>query len=464
MPRISLRLPRISSVAVIALTMFTVSYWLLARYVQGIDLVAAPPLWWIQFVRNFPLLDSISPLVLFVAGLFAPSVLVHFVPVIAAIWTAHLIITGLLKILYDLPDSATAFRLFSRLRSNSGPTVTLNRLEFARQQQDDPLLRVGGPGYILVAAGDIVVTERNGRFERVLGSGKHKLERFETAHAVLDLREQVRFAEKVALTTREGLTLHTSLHVTFRLRRRDQRPGRLHQFTWDEAAVRRAARAVTVTDLEVQRWDDIPLGVAIGQLRNQISELHMDALIDPDHVFQEEPVARVQRLVKAKTRQIVRDLAGVELIELQIGALQFDEKVQKALTNWWETFGEKSSLLEENPQRAPDAETMARKRARETMIRHLGEALAYLHNKDKVTNTAPFAPALPSPQFHGVLSALLPVLQQVAGGLNMGELLSGMPLEGETVADETLVGLVEQIQQQIGRSATNESQEPGAQP
>lgn len=403
----------------LAFLLFALVYWWVARAIQSAGLAAVMPAAWVQLLRAFPLLDLLTPVVVLVWALISPLVLRHFIPLAVGAWLGRSVVLNLMRALYELPSRADAASLLGRLRSGVGPTVALDRLRFAEQRKEE-LLRVGGPGVILVSAGDVVVTERNGRFERVLGSGRQTLKLFETIHDVLDLREQTRFEESITLVTREGLSVRTAVHLVFRLRRRDQRASRIHLFTYDEAAVRRAAYSAVVTDLGVQRWDDIPLQVAIGELSGLVAELRLDQLIDPAGVYRSEPLSHLQRTLEGRVRQIVRDKAGVELLSLRLGALQFDEAVHKTLTAYWEARGEKSEPLDENPQQAPERAQLARKRARQKMIDNLAAALAYLQEKDKTiglaqgaAGAAAIAPATGSAGSDLAMLRLVDLLQQL---------------------------------------------------
>ncbi len=67
------------------------------------------------------------------------------------------------------------------------------------------LLQSGGTWSVRNPAGQVAVTEHNGRFYRILDAGTHALDSFEYVHTVLDLRPQQRNNPEVRLQSREGI-------------------------------------------------------------------------------------------------------------------------------------------------------------------------------------------------------------------------------------------------------------------
>ncbi len=69
----------------------------------------------------------------------------------------------------------------------------------------NPILRIGGPGYLLVQPGNVVLLEDYSGDLRVLGAGMHFIYQAETIKEMLVLEEQKALVEKMAATTRDGI-------------------------------------------------------------------------------------------------------------------------------------------------------------------------------------------------------------------------------------------------------------------
>ncbi len=80
-----------------------------------------------------------------------------------------------------------------------------------------PLVRIGGPGTLVVHESCLVLLERGGVFVRLIGPGEHRLRPFERPALVLDLRPQIR-RRQVNAWTQDGLPVQARLELGARLR------------------------------------------------------------------------------------------------------------------------------------------------------------------------------------------------------------------------------------------------------
>lgn len=295
---------RLATIIVVAIGGFC--YWLIARAVQGVNFRLSPSPTIDRLLDNLPLLE---PILIFFE-IFSPYVLRHFIPVGFGIICAWLIAIQLVQKLYALPSFSDANRMLNRLVTNSGGTIAIDRQRFAEQLVDVELLRTGGPGHVLLSESDVAVTEINGRYERVIGSGKQRLRRFERMVALLDLREQERTRDGVTLMTKEGLELKTNLHINFHIQRRPDPTEPRNNYSYDDDSVRKAAYNVTVGDGGIMRWDNQPMRVVVAQLRRIVSSKRLDELIDPKYVFEAAPHPEIRIMVEQDARDILRGKIG----------------------------------------------------------------------------------------------------------------------------------------------------------
>jgi hypothetical protein len=121
--------------------------------------------------------------------------------------------------LHDL-DFADAQELVMRLLFGLFPFPPKRPILMVRAGQAAPdgpevMHKVGGPGHLSVASGNVVVTSRLGILHRVLIPGFHDLDPFERVWDVVDLRPQRRTIT-VEFMTRDGVPASTVVNVVCR--------------------------------------------------------------------------------------------------------------------------------------------------------------------------------------------------------------------------------------------------------
>lgn len=163
---------------------WAVVYWIFALALERIDLT-----------QTYTLLAALPGIIGNIIELVHPRVLRHFIPVFVGWWFAYMAVVKTVQILYDLPDEEAARHFFKRLRldrrlQEKPLLVPADRLTDARLQI--PMLRIGGPGLVIIRPGEVAVTELQGLIFRTLPAGVHRLGRFEYIQAVLSLQAESR--------------------------------------------------------------------------------------------------------------------------------------------------------------------------------------------------------------------------------------------------------------------------------
>lgn len=276
--------------------------------------------------------------------------------------------------------------------SSGAPGLVLQRERLQELRREQALLRVGGPGTIVVPNSDVVVTEYNGHFCRVLGPGAQTLMPFEYVRSMLDLRPQDREGD-VTGVTQDGVELTCHMAVTFRLsnddryfsaedelsqnpRQEAQRPTRDRPYPYGEKAVRAAAYAETVDATgRVSTWTSLPLVVATGQLRRELAEYRLDALFDPE-ARDRPPHPDLLTQVREKTRSALR-ARGIELIALRMGSLRPPDSVTSQNLSGWRSYWEKEQRKRQIEGRAQAVSTIedARTEAEVDMLHAIVEVI-----------------------------------------------------------------------------------------
>ncbi|HEX6384092.1 MAG TPA: SPFH domain-containing protein [Anaerolineae bacterium] len=345
-------------------------YWLLVRYLERIDLAVPLASWW-QARLPFPL----PPAIVFLAELFHPRVLRHFIPVIVGWWLAYEAAVSLVRMLYDLPDRPTAQRFLSRQSSGASPggPIALNGQTLAADREESVLLHLGGPGLVAVKNGNVAVTELNGRFCRVLGPGVHNLGRLEYVRAVLDLHQQQRSAEDVSAITKDGIDVKIPLTVTFRLNA-GEASSKAQPYPYDEDTVRRAAYTETIKDDgTLTTWDQVPLGRARGILAGIIAKYRLDEILFPGT---REPYHAIRQELERKLRTALADM-GIELTGVHVGRLELPEPAFQQYVDYWKAHLESQIrlTLADGTASAVEEIEIARAEAEVTMIQAIIEGV-----------------------------------------------------------------------------------------
>ncbi|MFZ1400783.1 MAG: SPFH domain-containing protein, partial [Candidatus Promineifilaceae bacterium] len=268
--------------------------------------------------------------------------------VIAGAYFAYDAAVILVKMLYDLPDRDDARQFLSRLLASGASTaaaaeVTPDSLASARH--DSVLLRVGGPGRVQVPTGHVMVTELNGRFLRILPAGKHRLERYEYIHAVLDLQPQQRLVDEFAAFSRDGLELRVGLGIVYRIKMGSQIATRENPYPYDETAVRTAAYAQTVLDDKgtVSTWEDTPINLAKGTLAAILAGFRLDEIMSPERPG-EEPYRTIRNELLRQLR-LKLDGLGIDLQGVAIHRIDLPDGVTAQYIEYWKSHWESQMLL-----------------------------------------------------------------------------------------------------------------------
>lgn len=359
--------------SLLPLVMFLL-YWVFARSLERVDWQPVLSTWWQNTLPLLPLPN----VVVAVFELFHPRVLRHLIIPVLGWYLAYNAAVSLVQTLYDLPDKESARSLLSRLQTRGTSQVkplVVSSKTLAEAREKSELLRVGGPGRIAVTAGDVAVTELNGRFHRILGPGTHILERLEYVRAILDLRQQERTAADVPLVTRDGIEVSADVTVTFRLEMGEDLPGKSNPYPFDEEAVRLAAYNETVlADGSVSTWDNAPLNNVKTNLTKIVANYRLDELL---HTRQnDDPFQAIRNELVYQVRPFLIN-QGIELLSLHVSRLNLPDPVDAQYIQYWQTHWETQIRLQQADGEAMALEEIeiARAEAEMTMIQAIVEGV-----------------------------------------------------------------------------------------
>ncbi|MBE2220493.1 MAG: SPFH domain-containing protein [Anaerolineae bacterium] len=312
-----------------------VMYWTFIHFIEHIDMMVTLNASW---HGRFPNARDLPHWLVTLVELLHPRVLRHFIPLITGWVIAYFAAVSLVRVLYDLPDNEFARRFLGRLitgQAAGDKPVMVSSRTLAAQRPEHVLLRVGGPGQLMVASGEVAVTEINGRYYRILPAGNNNLRPFEYVHSILSLRTQERQVTAVTLVTKDAIELTADFTITFHIDRGGTLPTRAQPYPFSPEAVERAAYAqINYGDQLTFNWLDIPVNTASGLLRAVVSKYTLDDLLYPRGNAR-EPHYIVTQELERKVRNSIDD-SGIELESIRIGRLELPEKAKEQYIKHWQ--------------------------------------------------------------------------------------------------------------------------------
>jgi regulator of protease activity HflC (stomatin/prohibitin superfamily) len=231
---------------------------------------------------------------------------------------------------------------------------------------NQPLIRLGGPGLLVIYNDSAVVTEQNGRLKRILGPGYHRLEPYERVWEVVDLRPQ-HWVYPVSALTRDGIPISCDADVTFKIDDREggirKEPTGKQPYPFTEEAVLKAATATWIREEEredqVMKWTGrVMISMAEGALRSILAQYRLDRLVAPDepsgpHETREEIRERLRSALEESAPEVGAMILNVDIgrIDIKVDLAEEDEAAAEVLSDqvlqqWIQTWQAEMNRLD----------------------------------------------------------------------------------------------------------------------
>lgn len=296
---------------------------------------------------RLPIFQLLPPWLVDFTGIFLPRVLRHFIPLVLGWLLAYEVAANLVYHLYNLPDRAKARGFLRRLRDPrraGGATIAISPQDLESKRLTSSRLRVGGPGRISIPAGHAAVTEINGRFYRVIGSGSHALDRFELVHSLYDLRPQDRTDPEVDLHSKEGLAFVTAVSVTFRIYAAELTASAQQPYPYDaETVCKLAYNQTNLPGGHIGSWEDTALAAVKAALVASVSSFSLNELLQ-DQQTEIGAHLTIRNNVEREARMRLQD-QGIELIRVRIGGFRFPDDITDLHIQYWRTYWDNQARL-----------------------------------------------------------------------------------------------------------------------
>lgn len=251
------------------------AYWLGLAFFADFPRVLPEP--WLEGIV-FPL-NVVADLI---TSFFAPSVLLHLIPVAAALWLGQRLAAHYLTDLFELESPSIASNyLRASLFGLGYDTLNVAQGDSKLLDRRSPLLRIGGPGYLRVHLGYAVVMETADGKPRVYGPNQHKfIDGFERLRDVVDLRDQLRELDEVRAVTADGIEIRArDIKMMFRVYGGGEERSLQTPYPYTEGAIRRLVYGRAVTEAGMSNWTDELADLAAAEVRSFVGSLTLEAFL-----------------------------------------------------------------------------------------------------------------------------------------------------------------------------------------
>lgn len=189
---------------------------------------------------------------------------------------------------------------------------------------------IGGPGYVLISPGNVVLFERLTHPSEVRAEGLHFISRFESIKEIIELSDQHGFIEQSTPMTKDGILVRVSdIHFRYRLwggHRWGGMPGRspLKPYPFSIAAVRDQVYKRTIRNGSLADWNAMVQNAFDGQIYHYIREHKLDEIISPESKDVDPREEIVRKINSSGLRGVMKSL-GAELVWFDIGHFGYED-------------------------------------------------------------------------------------------------------------------------------------------
>jgi len=301
--------------------------------------VALFGLYWfaITLIGKFPSLvpeNSLADLPVIVGVLLdvftsflSPQVLVFVLPVALAVVLAFHLAARYLADLFELESTSIAYRyLLGSVFGLRYPLLTIDAGDLTQLDQQNPLLRIGGPGYLKLHLGFAAVFETMEGQPRIYGPSaghsRYFVQGFERLRDVIDLRDQLKEIDEIRTVTKDGIIVHArDVQIVFRAfssyRRNDD-----GTYEADPRSMLNLAYGGIAGEAGLPRWTETLPTLAVSEIKGYVAARTLEEFLAlPGDEGQNLHIPRRKLTTSFHTperKQRLRDM-GLELVWVGVG-------------------------------------------------------------------------------------------------------------------------------------------------
>lgn len=275
--------------------------------------------------------------------------------------------------------------MFSSMLLWNYPTLFVsNGQKQIRPDEVNPLDAIGGPGYVVIEPGNVVLFERLHATAAVRSEGLHFISRFERIKDIINLTEQEGELAEVGATTKDGIEVKVR-NVRFRFRLRPgRRLGGLMSRTWEEPypfsvrAVRDMVYNRSVNeDGSLTSWFMATKFIIETAITDYINTHSIDDLTAPGKSG-EDARAKIKKDLYGRGARMGLKNLGAELLWCDIGFFDVpDSQIADQRLEAWQTrwIGDAERLRGEAESRRMANQELGRAEGQAELLNSIAQAL-----------------------------------------------------------------------------------------
>lgn len=251
--------------------------------------------------------------------------------------------------IYNLKNYHAAFRyMFS---SFMGLGYSTYKIEHGKKELDSDKLGIiediGGPGYLYINPGNVVLTEKLQTPFAVCGNGWYFLSRFERIGTIVDLEEQQFDSKVVEAVSKDGIKVVVrNVYYHYRLLPGKNRDRNISDpYPYSIQAVRDYAYGRSVLPGGLSHWENSVRLAVEGAITDYINKHRVDQITAPAHTEKDPRDEIGERIRSTETRNKLR-FVGTDLIWFDIGSINAgDEQIDSQRLKAWQASWDKESTI-----------------------------------------------------------------------------------------------------------------------
>lgn len=267
-------------------------------------------------------------------------------PGVVALVVAFEISAHFVRSLYDLDEMGDARGFLRRMlfgQTSFRPWLLASE-GILKADKNHVLLRVGGPGYLVIYNDTAVLLQKAGRLTRIETQGFPKLEPFETVYDAIDLRPK-RKRYPVSAMTKEGIPVTCEVDISLKIEDEGQALTKDLPYPAQKDAVFNAITSQWACDTDIMStgklsWEDLVVaGYADAALRSILARYPLDQLIQPVKLEdgQEKPS---RQAIREELKEVIGKEAlslGVKILHVDLGYITMEDEVLQQWIEAWQT-------------------------------------------------------------------------------------------------------------------------------
>ena len=260
------------------------------------------------------------------------------------LWVVLVLISILyIQISFGLPSLKSALRyFFACMFGMQMPVLVIGDSKAQTDLgQEHIILKVGGPGYLVIQTGNVVLLEDLSGKLRVVGAGRHFISRLESVKEIASLEERFAHIEKLSATTKDGIEIVVR-DIRYRYRlcgdpNANSDAGRQSEkvFSFSEEAVIQMTYNRTLAPNGIGTWHMGVNQVVDTVISDYIRQHPVDSITAPQTQGIDARGDIYREFYSQSGRNRFRE-KGAELIWIDIGHFETPEKtvIEQRLSTW----------------------------------------------------------------------------------------------------------------------------------